>query len=57
MKSWKTTLLGVLTGGGYLFLQAVSGGVKLRDAALSVGIAILGAFAKDYNVTGGSVGK
>lgn len=54
MKNWKTTLIGLLTGGAYLFLQALSGGVKVRDAALATGIAVLGTFAKDHNVTGGT---
>jgi hypothetical protein len=55
MKNWKTTLIGLLTGGGYLFLQALSSGVKLRDALLATGIVVLGAVAKDSNVTGGTV--
>jgi hypothetical protein len=54
MKNWKTTLVGILTGAGYLFLQALSGGIKLKDAALATGIAVLGGVAKDLNVTGGT---
>lgn len=54
MKNWKTTLMGILTGAGYLFLQALAGGVKPKDAALATGIVLLGAFAKDHNVTGGT---
>lgn len=54
MKNWKTTLAGILTGAAYLFLQAISGGIKPKDAALAVGIAVLGGFAKDLNVTGGT---
>lgn len=50
--SWKTTLIGILTGGGYLFLQHLSGGVKPKDAALATGIMVLGAFAKDFNRSG-----
>lgn len=46
-KDWKTTLPGFLTGGAYLFLQALSGGVKVRDAALATGLAILGKVAAD----------
>ena len=54
MKNWKTTLIAVLTGAGYLFLQALSGGVRPKDALLATGLALLGAVAKDHNVTGGS---
>lgn len=52
MKNWKTTLFGILTGAAYMFLQAMSGGLKPKDAALGVGIAVLGTVAKDHNVTG-----
>ena len=55
MKNWKTTLIGILTGAGYLFLQALAGGVRPKDAALATGIAVLGAVAKDSNVTGGTI--
>lgn len=55
MKNWKTTLFGILTGMGYMFLQAISGGMKPKDAVLGVGIAVLGSLAKDSNVTGGTV--
>lgn len=48
MKSWKTTLAGILTGAAYLFLQQMSGGVKLKDAALGTGIAVLGSLAGDH---------
>ena len=54
MKNWKTTLIGLLTGAGYLLLQSLSGGMKVRDAVLATGIAVLGAVAKDHNVTGGT---
>jgi len=53
LKNWKTTLFGFLAGGGYLFLQQISGGVKLKDAALATGLVVLGAMAKDHDVTGG----
>lgn len=51
-KNWRTTLIGLLTGGGYAFLSGLQSGLKPKDAALGVGVAILGAFAKDHNVTG-----
>ena len=53
MKNWKTTLFGFLAGGGYLFLQQLSGGIKPKDAALATGLVLLGAAAKDHDVTGG----
>ena len=52
MKNWRTTLIGFGTSFGYLFLQAISGGVKPKDAALAAGIGLLGLAAKDHNVTG-----
>jgi len=55
MKNWKTTLFGFLAGGGYMFLTYLQQGIKPRDAAIGVGIALLGAFSKDNNVTGGTV--
>lgn len=54
MKSWKTTLAGLLFGGGYAFLSAMSTGLKPKDAALSVGIAIIGGLAKDYDKSNAS---
>lgn len=54
MKNWKTSLFGLLTGAGYLLLQALAGGVRPKDALLATGIAVLGAVAKDHNVTGGT---
>lgn len=54
MVNWKTTLAGILTGAGYLFLQALAGGIHPKDAALATGLAVLGGLAKDHNVTGGT---
>lgn len=48
-KSWKTTLAGILTGAAYLFLQQLSGGIKIKDAALGTGIAVLGTLAGDHS--------
>jgi len=50
--SWKTTLLGLLTSGAYLFLTNLQGGIKPKDAALAAGIALVGGFAKDHDKTG-----
>ncbi len=54
VKNWKTTLIGIGLGAGNLFLAYLSQGIKPKDALLSVGIATLGAFAKDHDVTGGT---
>lgn len=51
MKNWKTTLLGIAVA----VLNLYAGGVTIKTAALSVGLGLLGAAAKDSNVTGGSV--
>jgi hypothetical protein len=52
MKNWKTTLTGLAIGGGYTFLSYLQQGLKARDAAIGVGFVILGALAKDFDVTG-----
>ena len=57
MKNWKTSLAGFLSSGVYLFLQQISGGVKLKDAALATGLVVLSVLAKDKDVTGGSRGQ
>jgi hypothetical protein len=51
MKNWKTTLAGLGVG----FLNLYANGMSAKTAALSVGLAALGVFAKDANVTGGTV--
>jgi hypothetical protein len=57
MKNWKTTLLGLIAGGGIsidaIIHQGLTGGWK--QALLGVAVALIGAFAKDNNVTGGTV--
>lgn len=54
MKNWKTTLIGLGFGAGYMVLQGLAAGIKPKDLLIGVGIAALGAVAKDYNVTGKS---
>lgn len=55
MSNWKTTLLGLLTAILNVLLPALSSGsVEPKDMAVSAGIAALGYFAKDSNVTGGT---
>ncbi|MCX5828747.1 MAG: hypothetical protein NTV58_12230 [Deltaproteobacteria bacterium] len=56
LKNWKTTLAGCVTAGGYAALTAAQqGNIEPNQLAIIVGIAALGALAKDHNVTGGSV--
>ena len=52
LKSWKTTLVGILTGAGYLFFSAMQQGLKFKDALIATGVALLGMVSKDHNVTG-----
>ena len=51
MNNWKTTVVGVLTGGGIsinaILVQGLTVGWK--QALLGVGIALLGALAHDSN--------
>ncbi len=51
MKSWKTTVAGLATAGGYLFLTYLQQGLKARDAGIAAGIAVLGLLAKDADVS------
>ncbi len=51
MKSWKTTLIGLGLGSGLFVLDALQNGASVKAALLSVGIAALGALAKDYDKT------
>ena len=44
-KNWKTTLLGLVAG----VVNLVASGASWRSAALSIGIAAVGAAAKDYS--------
>ena len=46
--SFKTTLVGLGVG----ILNLYANGMTLKNSALSVGFAVLGALAKDYNVSG-----
>lgn len=50
MKNWKTTIAGL----GLAFINLYAGGMTAKNAALSVGLAALGAVAKDGDVTGGT---
>jgi len=50
-KSWKTTLLGLGFGAINLYLASLAGGIKPKDAAISTAFGLIGAAAKDWNVT------
>ena len=52
MMNWKTTLAGIGVGAGYAILSALQSGLTLKDALIAAGIAVLGALAKDGDVTG-----
>jgi len=51
LRSWKTALIGILSGSAYTFISAISTGVKPKDAIISIGLALLGLVAKDYDKT------
>lgn len=55
MKNWKTTVTGGVLAAALITLNLVqTGTVSLRDAIIAGAIALLGAIAKDFNVTGGT---
>ena len=54
MKSWKTTLSGVIAALGPILL-AVGIPTEVATAITTIGLFLLGFFAKDNNVTGGTV--
>lgn len=59
MKSWKTTLAGALTGGGFIVdavIDAASKGAFTgkhgKELALGIALVVWGAWQKDHNVSG-----
>lgn len=55
MKNWKTTLIGAAMASALIVLGLIqTGTVSLKDALIAGAIALIGSFAKDFNVTGGS---
>lgn len=61
MKSWKTTLAGLLTGVPVAIdalVQAYNAGTFTgktgTQLAVAVGLVLLGLYSKDHNVTGGT---
>lgn len=51
MKSWKTSVAGIATASGYLFLTYLQQGIKPRDAAIAAGLVAIGMLAKDSDVS------
>lgn len=55
MKSWKTTLAGVLAAAGTYMSESQTGWLHIVGQVLTgVGLLLLGGTAKDSNVTGGT---
>lgn len=56
IKNIKTTLTGLLTGGAISLDAIVNQGIThgWKQALVGVAVILLGAFAKDHNVTGGT---
>ena len=53
MKNWKTTVAGIFLGAVHILTPTIStGNVSLIDILKGIGIAALGLFAKDFNVSG-----
>jgi putative effector of murein hydrolase len=58
MKNWKTTLSGIITASGVGMIQSDDPTVQLIGKLLAViGPVLFGFFAKDNNVTGGTVAQ
>lgn len=56
MKNWKTTASGALGALGILF-PAIGLPTELGQAVSVIGLFLMGLFAKDSNVTGGTVNQ
>jgi hypothetical protein len=54
MNSWKTTTLGIFIGAMYIAANYYQPGMSWKTWATGAGIAVFGAIAKDFNVTGGT---
>lgn len=54
MRNWKTTLIGLLTGGGLSIDAIINQGITQgwKQALFGLAIILLGAFSKDHNVSG-----
>lgn len=56
MKNWKTTVSGVIAAAGQL-LPLLGIPAEVGQAISVVGLFLIGLFAKDNNVTGGTVNQ
>jgi len=56
MKNWKTTASGLLSGLGVLF-PLIGLPAEVGQAVSVIGLFLIGFFAKDSNVTGGTVAQ
>lgn len=56
MKNWKTTLTGILAAAGQI-LGFFGVPAEVGNAISVIGLFLLGLFAKDSNVTGGTVNQ
>jgi hypothetical protein len=54
MKNWKTTVSGIVSAAGML-LPMFGIPAEVGNAVSVIGLFLIGLFAKDSNVTGGSV--
>jgi hypothetical protein len=54
MKNWKTTASGVLSALGVIF-PVIGLPAELGQAVSVIGLFLIGFFAKDSNVTGGTI--
>jgi len=53
MRNWKTTLSGAISSALYAAITiAQQGTISARDIIIAAGVAFIGYFAKDFNVTG-----
>ena len=56
MKNWKTTVGGLLAAVGSYLVNSQTGWLNVvGQVAQAVGLFLLGATAKDHNITGGTV--
>ncbi len=58
MKNWRTTITGLLSAAGLVVVNLIqTGTVDPKTLAIAAALAILGALAKDAQVTGGTIGQ
>jgi len=59
LKNWKTTVTGLLLGGGISIDALIHQGLTVgwKQALVGLAVAVFAALAKDNNVTGGTVAQ